>query len=134
MKKGDSSQGLEGHMFRLNKKSQESVYEATGLTVDQIADMDFDEIDASIAKRVGHVITDYILDDSLASRGQVYSETKRFLRMDEVDKGLEKHDRRKSSFIKTRFHDSWKGLERRSSCRCKTESDKYYERVGWTSN
>lgn len=87
-------------MFTLNKNSQENIFDATGMTVEQIVDMDFEDIDAHIAKRVGHAITEYIIDDRLASRGQVYSETERFLTMDEVDKELRKHDRRKSAFIR----------------------------------
>lgn len=70
------------------------------MTVQQIIDADFEDIDAYIAKRVGHKITEYILDESLAGRGQVYSEAERFLVIDEVDKELEKHDRRKSAFVR----------------------------------
>ena len=39
-------------------------------------------------------------NESLISRGQVYAEMERFLRMDEVDKGLKKHDGRKSAFVR----------------------------------
>ena len=70
------------------------------MTVEQIINMDFDEIDAHIGKKIGHKITEYIMDESLVGRGQVYSETKRFIHMDEVDKGLKKHDRRKSTFVR----------------------------------
>lgn len=87
-------------MYTLDAKSRENIFEATGMTVEQIIDMDFDEIDAHIAKKVGHKVRKYIIDERLASRGQVYSETERFLRMDEVDKGLRKHDRRKSTFVR----------------------------------
>lgn len=87
-------------MFTLDGKSQENIYKATGMTVEQIIDADFEEIDAHISKRVGHKITDYIMEDSLAGRGQVYSEAERFLNMDEVDKGLKEHDRRKSAFVR----------------------------------
>ena len=87
-------------MFTLNQISKRNIFDATGLTVEQIRDMDFEDIDANIAKRVGHPITEYIIDDSLAGRGQVYSDTDRFLTMDEVDKGLGGHDRRKSAFVR----------------------------------
>lgn len=70
------------------------------MTVEQIGDMDFEDIDARIGKKVGHKITEYIIDDALASRGQVYSQTDRFINMDEVDKGLKKHDKRKSAFVR----------------------------------
>lgn len=87
-------------MFTLDVESRENIFKATGMTVEQIINMDFDEIDAHIGRKVGHKITEYIMDDSLAGRGQVYSETKRFLYMEDVDKGLKEHDRRKSLFIK----------------------------------
>lgn len=87
-------------MYTLDAKSQENIFEATGMTVEQIIDMDFEDIDDYIGKKVGHKIEKYIIDERFTSRGQVYSETKRFLYMDEVDKGLKKHDRRKSEFIK----------------------------------
>ena len=74
-------------MYTLDAKSRENIFEATGMTVEQIIDMDFDEIDAHIGKKVGHKVRKYIIDERLASRGQVYSEAERFLRMDEVDKG-----------------------------------------------
>lgn len=87
-------------MFTLNEKSRKSIYKATGMTVEQIIDMDFEDIDAHIGKQAGHKIKKYIIDDRLASRGQVYSEMERFIHMDEVDKGLRKHDRRKSAFVR----------------------------------
>lgn len=87
-------------MYTLDAKSRENIFEATGMTVEQINDMDFEDIDAHIGKKVGHKIKKYIIDESLASRGQVYSDMKRFLYNDEVDKGLKKHDRRKSAFVR----------------------------------
>jgi hypothetical protein len=87
-------------MYTLDAKTRENIFKATGMTVEQIIDTDFDEIDAHIGRKVGHKITEYIMDDSLASRGQIYSETERFLYMDEVDKGLKKYDRRKSAFVR----------------------------------
>lgn len=87
-------------MYALNADSKKSIFEATGMTVEQIIDMDFDDIDARIGKKIGHKITGYIIDDALASRGQVYSQIDRFINMDEVDKGLSEHDRRKSAFIR----------------------------------
>jgi aspartyl aminopeptidase len=87
-------------VYTLDAKSRENIFEATGMTVEQIIDMDFEDIDARIGKKVGHKIKKYIVDERLASRGQVYSEMERFLHMDEADKGLKKHDRRKSPFVK----------------------------------
>lgn len=83
-------------MYTLNANSKRSIFETTGMTVEQIGNMDFEDIDAHIGKKVGHKIAEYIIDDALASRGQVYSQTDRFINMDEVNKGLKKHNRRKS--------------------------------------
>lgn len=87
-------------MYTLDARSEKNIFDTTGMTVEQIIDTDFEDIDAHIGKKVGHRITEYIVDDNLASRGQVYSETKSFLNMNEVDKGLKKHDRRKSPFVR----------------------------------
>lgn len=87
-------------MYTLGKSSKKNILEATGMTVEQIIDMDFEDIDAHIGVKVGHKITEYLIDDSLVTRGQVYSQTERFINMDEVDKGLKKHDRRKSAFVR----------------------------------
>lgn len=87
-------------MYTLDANSKKNILEATGMTVEQIIDMDFEDIDARIGKKIGHKITEYIIDDILTPRGQVYSQTKRFIYMDEVDKGLGEHDRRKSAFVR----------------------------------
>lgn len=87
-------------MYTLDAKSRENIFEATGMTVEQIADMDFGDIDAHIGKKVGHKIKEYSMDGALTGRGQVYSEMRRFLHIDEADKGLKKHDRRKSPFVR----------------------------------
>ncbi|MCM1038818.1 MAG: hypothetical protein NC434_05790 [Ruminococcus sp.] len=87
-------------MFTLDAKSRENIFKTTGMTVEQIIDMDFEDIDARIGEKIGHKIKKYIIDESVVSRGQVYSETERFLYMDEVDKGLKKHDGRKSAFVR----------------------------------
>lgn len=87
-------------MYTLNANSKRNILETTGMTVEQIGDMNFEDIDARIGRKVGHKITEYIIDDALASRGQVYSQTDRFINMDEVDKGLKKHDKRKSAFVR----------------------------------
>lgn len=87
-------------MFTFDEESRENILKTTGMTVEQIIDMDFEDIDVYIGKNVGHKITKYILDERLASRGQVYSETERFLSMEEIDKGLRKHDKRKSAFVR----------------------------------
>lgn len=87
-------------MYTLDAKSRQNILEATGMTVEQITDMDFEDIDVHISKKVGHKIKEYVIEERLAGRGQVYSETKRFLHMDEADKGLKKHDRRKSAFVR----------------------------------
>lgn len=87
-------------MYTLNAKSREHVFEATGMTLEQIANMDFEDIDKFISQKVKHKIKDYILDERLVGRGQVYSHAKRFITMEEVDRNLKKNDRRKSAFVK----------------------------------
>lgn len=91
---------LVSKMFTLGAKSRKNIYETTGMTVEQIINSDFDEIDAKIGEKVGHKISDYIRNENLISRGQVYAETGRFLYIDQVDKELGKHDRRKSKFVR----------------------------------
>lgn len=87
-------------MYSLNSKSRQGILEATGMTVEQIKDMDFTEIDEKIAHRAKHKITKYIMDYSLVGRGQVYAETRRLIDIQEVDKELRKNDRRKSAFVR----------------------------------
>lgn len=87
-------------MYTLDASSKKNILDTVGMTVEQIFDTDFEDIDAHIGKKVGHRITEYITDDNLVGRGQVYSETGRFLNMDETDKGLKEHDRRKSAFVR----------------------------------
>lgn len=87
-------------MYTLDAESRENIYEATGMTVEQIIDTDFEDIDIHIGKKAGHKIKKYIVDERLACRGQAYSETERFLHIEEADKGLGKHDRRKSAFVR----------------------------------
>ena len=87
-------------MFGLSKRSRQSVLDATGMTVEQIVNSDFDVIDEHIGRKVGHKISEYILDDMRAARGQVYASEKRFLSMDDVDKRLKKNDKRKSRFTR----------------------------------
>ncbi len=87
-------------MYSLNSKSRQGILEATGMSVEEIIDMDFTDIDEKIAHKVKHKITKYIMDDSLVGRGQVYAETRRFIDMQEVDKELRKNDRRKSAFVR----------------------------------
>ena len=74
--------------------------EETGMTVEQIIDSDFEEIDSRIAQKVGHEIKDYLIDDGLSVRGQIYAMEGRLLSMNEMDEGLARHDRRKSPFVR----------------------------------
>lgn len=87
-------------MYSLNSKSRQSILETTGMSVEQIRDMDFAEIDEKIGHKVKHKIKKYIMDDSLVGRGQVYAETRRLIDIQEVDKELGKNDRRKSAFVR----------------------------------
>lgn len=96
----DIGKWLVSKMFTLGEKSRENIYETTGMTVEQIMNSDFEEIDAKIGEKVGHKISGYIKNGSLISCGSVYAETGRFLYIDQVDKELGKHDRRKSKFVR----------------------------------
>lgn len=87
-------------MYALNAKTKKHIFEATGTTTEQITNMDFEDIDKNITKRVKHMIMDYILDERLTGRGQVYSHVKRFITMKEADRNLKKNDRRKSPFVR----------------------------------
>lgn len=87
-------------MYSLNSKSRRGILETTGMTVEQIRDMDFAEIDEKIGHKVKHKITKYVMDESLVGRGQVYAETRRLIDIQEVDKELRKNDRRKSAFVR----------------------------------
>lgn len=48
------------NMFTLDAKSRKSIFETTGMTVEQIIDTDFEDLDAQIAKKVGHKIKDIL--------------------------------------------------------------------------
>lgn len=87
-------------MITLNDVSKKNILDKTGMTVEEIIDTDFETIDEILGKKVGHKITEYLIDSAHVTRGQVYASENRFITMEEVDKGLSKHDRRKSKFIK----------------------------------
>lgn len=86
-------------MFFLSDESRRSIQDSTGLSVEQIADMDFEEIDTKISHKLGHKVSGYIKDDALLGRGQVYLAENRFISAAEVERGLATHDRRKSAFV-----------------------------------
>lgn len=86
-------------MFFLSDESRRSIQDSTGLSVEQIADMDFEEIDTKISHKLGRKVSGYIKDDALLGRGQVYLAKNRFISAAEVERGLATHDRRKSAFV-----------------------------------
>ena len=86
-------------MFFLSDESRRSIQDSTGLSVEQIADMDFEEIDTKISHKLGCKVSGYIKDDALLGRGQVYLAENRFISAAEVERGLATHDRRKSAFV-----------------------------------
>jgi hypothetical protein len=86
-------------MFFLSDESRRSIQDSTGLSVEQIADMDFEEIDTKISHKLGRKVSGYIKDDALLGRGQVYLAENRFISAAEVERGLATHDRRKSAFV-----------------------------------
>jgi hypothetical protein len=83
----------------LSDESRRSIQDSTGLSVEQIADMDFEEIDTKISHKLGRKVSGYIKDDALLGRGQVYLAENRFISAAEVERGLATHDRRKSAFV-----------------------------------
>lgn len=85
-------------MFFLSDASRTYIQKTTGLSVEQIADMDFEEIDTKISHKLGHEVEGYIQDDALLGRGQMYLAENRFISAIEVEKGLAAHDKRKSAF------------------------------------
>ena len=73
----------------LNEKSRESVSCATGMHFEDLADMDFEEIDKAISKKVGKKIEHMKPDDSILLCGrQVYFSLGRLLSLDVINKKL----------------------------------------------
>lgn len=76
--------------FSLNNKSEASILKATGLSVSEIRNMDLQDIERVIEKKIKKKL-DYNLkkQDSVFSRGSVYAYLSRFITFD-VDKKLSK--------------------------------------------
>lgn len=70
-------------MEALNQASRYSVEKQTGLTVEQIVEMDIEDIDSAIEKKIGKKLgyTGQI-DPRLRGRGSVYMALNRFFRFD----------------------------------------------------
>ena len=77
--------------MKLNKKSEESVFLATGISCNELTDMDFEEIDKRISKKTGKKLRFMNSDDErLLGRGQIYLMLNRFLSTKTIDKKLSK--------------------------------------------
>ena len=77
--------------MELNEASKESIFLATGITYEDLIDMDFEEIDKTISKKIGKKIQ-YMKpkDTRLFGRGQVYFTLGRLLNKDKIDKKISK--------------------------------------------
>ena len=78
------------YVFTLNAQSRKNVENATGMAFDAIIDMDFDDLDKEIAKKIkknlGRMKSD---DPRLLTRGQVYHVLDRMVDMEEIDRKLQ---------------------------------------------
>lgn len=75
-------------MHKLNKQTQKSLFRKVGLTYEQMLQMDAEEIDAFIEKRIGKKLALGVSLKNMVNRGSVYLFSKRLLSISEVDKRL----------------------------------------------
>lgn len=73
---------------RLNHKTQNSLFRKVGLTYEQMQNMNAEEIDAFIEKRLGKKLSPSFTMKSIVNRGSVYLFFKRLVSMSYVDKRL----------------------------------------------
>lgn len=77
-------------MHILNKHTQEALFRKTGLTYEQMQNMDAEEIDAFIEKRIGSKLTYGFSLKGMINRGSVYLFSKRLRPLSDIDKQLAK--------------------------------------------
>lgn len=75
-------------MHRLNKKTQTSLCRKVGLTYEQMQNMNAEEIDAFIEKRLGKKLTPSFSMKNIVNRGSVYLFFKRLMPISYVDQRL----------------------------------------------
>lgn len=75
---------------RLNKKTQDSFKRKVGLSYEQMQQMNAEEIDAFIEKRLGKKLSYSYSIRNLVNRGSVYLFFRRLLPLSHVDKRLSK--------------------------------------------
>ena len=74
--------------FKLSSKSERHIEIFTGMNSAAISNMDAEDIDKNIEKRIGKKLTSDINDDRLIGRGSIYLFLHRFIRTKWIDKIL----------------------------------------------
>ena len=77
-------------LLALNKKTAEVIKNKTGISPEQIAKMDVDEIDQIIEKKIGKKLTHGKTFKGLLPRGNVYLFLGRLLSIEYINKKLSK--------------------------------------------
>lgn len=78
-------------MLALNNKTKENITKRTGIDFEAIANMDFNDVDNLIEKKIGKKLTfPENVNKKLSNRGSVYLSLFRFLHIEEIDKLLSK--------------------------------------------
>lgn len=75
-------------MHRLNEQTRVSLYRKVGLTYEQMQQMNAEEIDAFIEKRMGKKLTPAYSLKNFVNRGSVYIFFKRLMPQSYIDKHL----------------------------------------------
>lgn len=74
----------------LNQQTRNSLFKKVGLTYEQMQQMDAEEIDSFIEKRIGKKLAYGFSKGHIVNRGSVYLSLKRLLPISKVDKALSK--------------------------------------------
>lgn len=78
-------------MYQLNKKTKDTIEKHLGVSIDNLKNMDFENIDSLIEKKTKKKITFLQTNDSrLLGRGSVFAFLNRFFDFDDVDKKINK--------------------------------------------
>lgn len=74
--------------FKLNNKTAESIFQTTGMSVEEIANADVLTVDNSIQKQIDRKLTPAIELGGLLSRGSVYFMFDRFFTEKDINNGI----------------------------------------------